>query len=37
MTETIIVMIMICSVVWGGFIFFLVQAVKFEKRKTSVE
>lgn len=30
---TIITMTLILSIVWGGFIYFMIKAIKFEKQK----
>jgi hypothetical protein len=31
--EGIITLIVVLSLVWGGFLYFLLKAIKFEKRK----
>jgi heme/copper-type cytochrome/quinol oxidase subunit 2 len=33
--EAIVVMLVICGIVWGGFLFFLLRAVRSEGRKQS--
>ncbi len=33
--EAIVVMLVICGIVWGGFLFFLLRAVRSEGRKKS--
>ena len=35
-TEGIISLIVILSVVWGGFLYFLVKAINFEKNKKNL-
>ena len=36
--SAIVMMLVICGVIWGGFVFFLVRAVRSEgKKKTSAQ
>ncbi len=32
---TLVVAVIVLSIVWGGFAFFLLKAIKFEKRKNT--
>jgi hypothetical protein len=32
--DTIITAILIIGIIWGGFVYFLIRAIKFEKLKT---
>jgi hypothetical protein len=34
---TLIIMIFVIGIVWGGLVFFLTKAIKFEKNKSNVQ